>query len=113
MYVNSGAILTAEDEAEPAGVMALEIGHVAACHVARQQTRGTLASLATIPLIMMGGPLVGMGVNQVLNLAVPAAFMKFSRNFEAQADYLAAQNAYKSGYAPVGWINFLESIKAV
>ena len=113
MYVNSGAILTAEDEAELAGVMAHEIGHVAACHVARQQTRGTLASLATIPLIMMGGPLVGMGVNQVLNLAVPAAFMKFSRNFEAQADYLGVQYAYKAGYDPVGMINFFERLEAL
>jgi len=113
MYVNSGAILTAEDEAELAGVMAHEIGHVAACHVARQQTRGTLASLASIPLVMMGGPLVGMGVNQVLNLAVPAAFMKFSRNFEAQADYLGVQYAYKAGYDPVGMINFFERLEAL
>lgn len=113
MYVNSGAILTAEDEAELAGVMAHEIGHVAACHVARQQTRGTIANLATIPLIMMGGPLVGMGVNQVLGLAVPAAFMKFSRSFEAQADYLGVQYAYKAGYDPVGMINFFERLEAL
>ncbi len=113
MYVNSGAILTAEDESELAGVMAHEIGHVAACHVARQQTRGTLANLASIPLIMVGGPLVGMGVNQVLGLAVPAAFMKFSRNFEAQADYLGVQYAYKAGYDPVGMINFFERLEAL
>src|SRR5947207_3364230 len=88
MYVNSGAILTAEDEAELAGVMAHEIGHVAACHVARQQTRGTLMSLASIPIIMAGGPLIGLGIQEVMGLAVPATFMKFSRNFESQADYL-------------------------
>jgi len=113
MYVNSGAILTAQDESELAGVMAHEIGHVAACHVARQQTRGTLANLATIPLVMVGGPLVGMGVNQVLGLAVPAAFMKFSRNFESQADYLGIQYAYKAGYDPVGMINFFERLEAL
>jgi predicted Zn-dependent protease len=113
MYVNSGAILAAEDESELAGVMAHEIGHVAACHVARQQTRGTLASLATIPLIFIGGPLIGMGVGEVMNLAVPAAFMKFSRGFEAQADYLGIQYAYKSGYDPVGMINFFERLEAL
>jgi predicted Zn-dependent protease len=113
MYVNSGAILAAEDEAELAGVMAHEIGHVAACHVARQQTRGTLASLATIPLIFVGGPLIGMGVGEVMNLAVPAAFMKFSRGFEAQADYLGIQYAYKAGYDPVGMINFFERLEAL
>jgi predicted Zn-dependent protease len=62
---------------------------------------------------MVGGPLVGMGVNQVLNLAVPAAFMKFSRNFEAQADYLGVQYAYKAGYDPVGMINFFERLEAL
>src|SRR5215472_2186435 len=37
-YVNSGLILAADNEAELAGVMAHEIAHVAACHVAREQT---------------------------------------------------------------------------
>ena len=39
-YVNSGLILAADEEAEMAGVMAHEIAHVAACHLAREQTRG-------------------------------------------------------------------------
>src|SRR6187551_2027611 len=39
-YVNSGLILEADEEAELAGVMAHEIAHVAACHVARENTRG-------------------------------------------------------------------------
>jgi len=42
-YVNSGVILAADEEAEMAGVMAHEIAHVAACHIARQMTRGNLA----------------------------------------------------------------------
>ena len=112
MYVNTGAILAADEESELAGVMAHEIGHVAACHAARGATRGTLASLATIPLILIGGP-IGIGVNQGLNLLVPATFMKFSRNFEAQADYLGVQYAYKSGYDPTGMINFFEKLEAL
>src|SRR5208283_1367160 len=47
-YVNSGLILAADNEAELAGVMAHEIGHVAACHVAREQTRSNIVSLASI-----------------------------------------------------------------
>jgi len=42
-----------DEEAEMAGVMAHEIAHVAACHLAREQTRGTLMQLATIPLIFV------------------------------------------------------------
>ena len=44
MFVNAGTILMADDESELAGVMAHEIGHVAACHAAREATRGTFAS---------------------------------------------------------------------
>ena len=43
-YVNSGLILAADEEAEVAGVMAHEIAHVAACHAAREQTRGIAAT---------------------------------------------------------------------
>ena len=39
-YVDSGLILAADNEAELAGVMAHEIAHVAACHLARENTRG-------------------------------------------------------------------------
>jgi hypothetical protein len=55
MYVNSGLILTADDEAEMAGVIAHEISHVAAHHAVREQTRMNYAQLGTIPLIFIGG----------------------------------------------------------
>lgn len=112
MFVHAGTITLADDESELAGVMAHEIGHVAACHAAREATRGTLAQIAMIPLIMIGGPLVSLGTQEVAGLAVPATFMKFSRSFEAQADYLGIQYAYKSGYDPVGMINFFEKLEA-
>src|SRR5271156_3837984 len=55
MYVNSGLILTADDEAEMAGVIAHEISHVAAHHAVREQPRMNYAQLGTIPLIFIGG----------------------------------------------------------
>lgn len=113
MFVQAGAILLADDESELAGVMAHEIGHVAACHAAREATRGTLTQLAMIPLIIATGPWVGFGIQEVGGLAVPATFSKFSRGFEAQADYLGIQYAYKSGYDPVGMINFFEKLEAL
>src|SRR5881296_2142597 len=104
-FVDSGLILAADNEAELAGVMAHEIAHVAACHIARQMTRGNLAQFATIPLIFMGG-WAGYGIYQGAGLAVPAAFMKFNRGFEAEADYLGLQYMYKSGYDPQAYVNF-------
>jgi predicted Zn-dependent protease len=109
-YVNSGLILAADEEAELAGVMAHEIGHVAACHAAREQTRGTLMQMMTIPLIFVGGP-IGYAAYEGAGLAVPLTFLKFSRGFEAQADYLGVQYMYKAGYDPAAFISFFEKVQ--
>jgi predicted Zn-dependent protease len=111
-YVQSGLILAADNEAELAGVMAHEIAHVAACHAARQQTRGNLAQLASIPLIMMGGGL-GYGLYEAAGIGVPLTFMKFQRNFEAQADYLGVQYMYAAGYDPQAFPEFFEKVQAL
>ena len=113
MFVNAGTILMADDESELAGVMAHEIGHVAACHAARESTRGNLAQLAMIPVVILTGGLAGLGVNEAANFGIPAVFSKFGRNFEAQADYLGIQYAYKAGYDPNGMINFFEKLQSL
>jgi predicted Zn-dependent protease len=113
MFVNAGTILMADDESELAGVMAHEIGHVAACHAARESTRGTMAGLAMIPVVILTGGLAGLGVNTAANYGIPAVFSKFGRNFEAQADYLGVQYAYKAGYDPNGMIDFFEKLQAL
>jgi len=110
-YVNSGLILAAEEEAELAGVMAHEIAHVAACHAARENTRGSLMQMATIPLIFVGGG-VGYAAYEAAGLAVPLTFMHFSRGFETEADYLGLQYMYKSGYDPQAFLSFFEKVQA-
>ena len=110
-YVNTGLILAADEEAELAGVMAHEIAHVAACHAARENTRGQLMNLASIPLIFIGGP-IGYAGYQAAGLALPLTFLKFSRGFEGEADYLGLEYMYKSGYDPQAFISFFEKIQA-
>lgn len=113
-YVNSGLILNADEEAEMAGVMAHEIAHVCAHHAAREMTRMNYAQLGTIPLIMMTGySWTGYGIYEAAQFAVPITFLKFSRDFEAQADYLGVQYMYKSGYDPQAFISFFEKIQAL
>ena len=110
-YVNSGLILAADNEAELAGVMSHEIAHVCARHAMRQMTRSQIASLATIPMIMVGGG-IGYAAYELSGLAIPLTFMKFSRNFEAEADYLGLQYMYKTGYDPQAFVAFFEKLEA-
>jgi len=112
-YVNSGLILAADNEAELAGVMAHEIAHVAACHVAREQTRSNIVNLASIPLIFVpGGWAVYEATQVAMGIGVPLTFMKFSRNFESEADFLGMEYMYKTGYDPQAFISFFEKIEA-
>jgi len=111
-YVDSGLILAADNEAELAGVMAHEIAHVAACHMARQNTRGKMLNMASIPLMMVGGP-IGYAGYEALTLATPFTYLKFSRHFESEADYLGVQYMYKAGYDPQALTGFFEKIKSL
>src|SRR6202453_5074049 len=110
MYVNSGLILTADDEAEMAGVIAHEISHVAAHHAVREQTRMNYAQLGTIPLIFIGG-WTGYGIYEAAQIGIPLTFLQFSRGFEAQADFLGVQYMYRAGYDPQAFVTIFEKLE--
>src|SRR5437016_5415296 len=111
-YVHSGLILRADSEAELAGVMAHEIAHVAARHGTKNATKGELAQMATIPLILLGpGGWAGYGLYEGLNFAIPMSFLKFSRDAEFEADYLGLQYMYAAGYDPNAFVTFFEKVE--
>jgi predicted Zn-dependent protease len=112
-FVNTGLILEAETEAEVAGVLAHEIAHVAARHGTRQASRGTLANLATIPLIIATGGWTGYAISQAAGVAIPVAFLQFSRAFEREADLLGIQYLWAAGYDPTGFVDLFEKLAAL
>lgn len=112
VFVHTGLLLKADNEAEVAGVLAHELAHVAARHGTRQASRGQIANLASIPLIFMGG-WGGYAARQAAGLAVPLTFLKYSRNFEREADLLGLQYLYKAGYDPAAMVDFFEKLEAM
>src|SRR6201993_857062 len=111
-YVNSGLILAADEEAEVAGVMAHEIAHVAACHAAREISRSNLMQLASIPLIFVGGA-IGYAGYEAAGIGGMFGILKFSRGFEAEADYLGIEYMYRAGYDPSAFVSFFEKVQAM
>ena len=87
--------------------MAHEIAHVAARHTTRQASRGKIVDYATLPMILMGGG-VGAAIGQASGLLIPMTFLKFTREFETEADMLGLQYAYKAGYDPTASIDLFE-----
>ncbi len=113
-YVNSGLILACDSEDELAGVMAHEISHVAAHHAAREMTRMNYMQIGSVPLmIFTQGTWTGYGIYEAAQLAVPLSFLQFSRQFEAEADFLGVQYMYKAGYDPQGMVSIFEKLDAL
>jgi hypothetical protein len=113
-YVNSGLILACDSEDELAGVMAHEIAHVAAHHAAREMTKMNYMQIGSIPLmIFTQGSWVGYGIYEAAQLAVPLTFLQFSREYEAEADYLGIQYAYRAGYDPQGMVSIFEKLDSL
>ena len=102
MYVNRGMIEAAGREGEMAGVMAHEISHVALRHGTAQATKGQkyglLAGILGIGGQILGGP--AGAAAQIAGQGVGVYFLKFSREYETEADILGAQIMARAGYDP-------------
>jgi len=111
-FVYTGLIMKADTEAELAGVMGHEIGHVAARHGTRNATRSEIAQLGMIPLWFVGG-WAGYGAYQAASVLIPMGFLQFSQANEREADLLGLEYMYKAGYDPTAFVDFFEKIEAM
>ena len=108
IYITRGLLAHLDNEAELAGVLGHEIGHVTARHAARAYTRQTsvgIGAAATSVFFPEAAPYAaaaqtGLGV----------LFLKYHRSQEVQSDSLGARYAAKEGWQPAGMEGVLETL---
>src|SRR4029453_8062517 len=115
MFLNRGMIEAAKTEGEVAGVMAHEMSHVALRHGTAQATKGQKFQIGSVLGQIAGaviGGTAGSIISQGTQFGLGAAFLKYSREYESQADILGAQILARAGYEPREMANMFKTIEA-
>jgi predicted Zn-dependent protease len=108
VYVTRGLLALAADEAELAGVVGHEIGHVTARHTAERYSR---AMAANVLLGVLGAVVGTPGVAEVAQLGAGAYLQGYSRDQESEADSLGLRYMVKGGWDPEAMPTFLEKLR--
>ncbi|HVP61089.1 MAG TPA: M48 family metallopeptidase [Myxococcaceae bacterium] len=110
LYVFSGLLMAADNEAQLAGVWGHESGHVVARHSARQM-------VDAMGLETVLGITLGQNPNQLAQLAgtlaAKGALLSYSRQDETEADEYGARYAAQARYDPHGIVQFFEKLKTM
>src|SRR5262249_50671386 len=114
MFVNRGMIETARTEGEVVGVMAHELSHVLLRHGTAQASKAVPYEIGSV-LGQIAGAIVGGGWGKVVSGASQfgfgAAFLRFSRDFEKQADLEGSHLMAAAGYDPRDMANVFKTIE--
>ncbi len=113
MYVNRGMIEAAKNEGEMAGVMAHELSHVALRHGTAQATKQSnpLNQILGIGAVLGGAVLGGQTGAALGSTLFQGYLLKYSREYETQADTLGAQIMARAGYDPRDLANMFKTIE--
>ncbi len=120
MYVHTGLIKAADNEAEVAGVLAHEMSHVALRHGAAQMSKQQMYGSIFGAIGALGGALGSGGectlwcqaVQMGAGLGGNSVLMKFSRGYERDADLNGARMMASAGYNPIELANFFQKLQA-
>jgi Zn-dependent protease with chaperone function len=114
MFVNRGMIEAANTEGEVAGVMAHELSHVILRHGTAQASKATKYQVGQVAGAILGA-IIGGGWGQVISqgtqFGLGAAFLRFSREYEQQADIEGSQIMARAGYDPQDMANMFKTIE--
>ena len=114
MFVNRGMIEAAHSEGEVAGVMAHELSHVVLRHGTAQASKATKYEVGQIAGAVLGA-IIGGGWGQVVaqgtQFGLGAAFLRFSREYEQQADIEGTHIMARAGYDPREMANMFKTIE--
>jgi Zn-dependent protease with chaperone function len=115
MFVHTGLIKAADNEAQLAGVLAHEISHVALRHGTNQVSRANLIQLPALlagALAGSGGGMLGQLAQLGIGLGANSLLLKYSRSAERDADLLGARIMSRAGYNPMEMARFFEKLEA-
>jgi beta-barrel assembly-enhancing protease len=114
MFVNRGMIEAAHTEGEVAGVMAHELSHVILRHGTAQASKAQKYQMGQMAGAVLGA-IIGGGWGQIISqgsqFGLGAAFLRFSREYEQQADILGSQIMARAGYDPRDMANMFKTIE--
>jgi len=116
MFINRGMFEAAEKEGEVAGVMAHELSHVLLRHGTANATKAQNPWLQLGQIAgMIGGEMVGGGlgglIQQGTGFGLGTLMLRYSRDFEKQADILGTQIMARAGYDPRDLARMFETIE--
>jgi predicted Zn-dependent protease len=109
VYMTRGILAHLNSEAELAGVMGHEIGHITARHSAEQYSKAMLANIGLAAGMILAPSLQGLG--SMVQMGVGALFLKFSRDNEREADRLGVEYANRTGYDGGQMASFFETLE--
>jgi predicted Zn-dependent protease len=113
MFILTGLVKSADNEAQLAGVMGHEMSHVILRHGTHEASKANIVELPLrLAQMVAGNSMMGRLASLGLGLGANSFILKFSRDAESEADALGARLMAEAGYDPMELARFFEKLQA-